>query len=262
MNWGKNFVLLETLRRDKENSHNLLFAEPLDIITCSSPAGIKKCFRRMEQYRQEGFFVAGFFSYELGYFLEEALNQYCPEQNYPLLWFGVYRKPSRPKVSSPENQGAHFTFSSPALSENYSSYKKNILKIKTRIANGETYQINYTSRYNFNFTGNIFDFYSQLKQHQQVSYSALINYDGHSILSLSPELFFRIDKNRNIKVKPMKGTASIGTPSGWLQNDVKNTSENVMIVDLLRNDLGRICKPGTVRVRELFGVETYARMAT
>jgi len=257
MNRGKNFVLLETLRRDKDNSHNLLFTEPLDVITCSSPSGIKKCFRRMEHYRQEGFFLAGFFSYELGYFLEDALNQYCPKLNYPLLWFGVYRKPCQPKVSAPENQGTHYTFSSPTLSENYSYYKKNILKIKTRIANGETYQINYTSRYDFNFTGNIFDFYSRLKQHQQVSYSALINYDGNSILSLSPELFFRIDKNRNIKVKPMKGTASIGTPSGWLQNDVKNTSENVMIVDLLRNDLGRICKPGTVRVRELFGVETY-----
>lgn len=257
MNWGKNFVLLETLRRDKDNSQNLLFAEPLDVITCVSPRGIRKCFRRMEQYRQDGFFLAGFFSYELGYFLEDTLNQYCPDRHYPLLWFGVYRKPCKPQSSFPEKKDPHFTFSTPVLSENYSHYKKNIHKIKTCIANGETYQINYTSRLHFNFIGNIFDFYNRLKHHQQVSYSALVNYHGNSILSLSPELFFRIDKNRNIKVKPMKGTAPIGTPSGWLQTDIKNTSENVMIVDLLRNDLGRICKPGTVRVRELFGVETY-----
>jgi len=252
-----NFVLLETLRRDKDNSHNLLFTEPLDIITCSSPSGIKKCFRKMEHYRQKGYYLAGFFSYELGYFLEDVLNQYCPQNNYPLLWFGVYREPCQPKACFPENPDTHYTFSSPALAENYAHYKKNILKIKTCIARGDTYQINYTSRYHFNFTGNIFDFYNQLKQRQKVSYSALIHYQGHRIISLSPELFFRIDKKQNIKVKPMKGTAPIGTPSEWLQKDVKNTSENVMIVDLLRNDLGRICKPGTVKVRELFGVETY-----
>ena len=257
MNWEENYVLLETLRRDQDNTQNYFFANPLSTITCSSPSGIKKCFRDMEHYRQEGYFLAGFFSYELGYFLEDALNQYCPKTNYPLLWFGVYREPCKPKACFLENRGTHYTFSLPLLAEKYSSYKKHILKIKTCLTRGETYQINYTSRYNFNFVGNIFDFYNQLKHHQKVSYSALINYHGHSIISLSPELFFRIDKNRNIKVKPMKGTAPLGTPAGWLQTDVKNTSENVMIVDLLRNDLGRICKPGTVRVRELFGIETY-----
>ncbi|MDP2852650.1 MAG: aminodeoxychorismate synthase component I [Smithellaceae bacterium] len=257
MNWEKNYVLLETLRRDQDNTQNFFFANPLDTITCSSPSGIQKCFRKMESYRQEGYFLAGFFSYELGYFLEDTLNQYCPKTNYPLLWFGVYQEPCNPKACFLENRGTNYTFSSPVLAEKYSSYKRNIAKIKTCLAQGETYQINYTSRYNFNFIGNIFDFYNQLKHHQKVSYSALINYHGNSIISLSPELFFRIDKNRNIKVKPMKGTAPIGTPPGWLQKDIKNTSENVMIVDLLRNDLGRICKSGTVRVRELFGVETY-----
>jgi para-aminobenzoate synthetase / 4-amino-4-deoxychorismate lyase len=260
MNCGNNYILLETLRRDYDNSQNFLFTDPLYIITCSSPSAVKQCFRQMERYRENGYYLAGFFSYELGYYLEDALNQCCPKQNYPLLWFGVYNKPVKTKASFLKSQNTCYHFSTPTLAEKYPQYKKSILKIKSCIANGETYQINYTSRYDFNLIGNILDFYSQLKKNQKVSYSALINHNGNYIISLSPELFFRIDKNRNIKVKPMKGTASIDTPSGWLQKDAKNTSENVMIVDLLRNDLGRICKSGSVKVSELFGVEEYGTL--
>ncbi|HLZ18486.1 MAG TPA: chorismate-binding protein, partial [Smithellaceae bacterium] len=136
-------------------------------------------------------------------------------------------------------------------------YRQAISTIKDLIARGETYQINYTTKYLFDFDGNVFDFYATLKSRQKVSYAALISFGGNFAVSLSPELFFRIDRWRKITVKPMKGTATIDTPPGWLSRDSKNTSENVMIVDLLRNDLGRICKPGSVKVQELFTVEEY-----
>lgn len=257
MGWGNNFVLLETLRQDEYNSQNLLFAEPIDIITCHQKTELQKCFKKIDNYLQEGFYLAGFMAYELGYVLEEALNQYGQKQDYPLIWLGVYNKPC--KLTRPVTNSANtkYYLSPPALIINYDEYEKHIEKIKHFISWGETYQINYTSRYKFNFIGNVFEFYAQLKAKQKVSYSALINYSNNFIISLSPELFFRIDRNRKITVKPMKGTAPIGTPSGWLREDVKNTSENVMIVDLLRNDLGRICKPGTVKVQELFAVEEY-----
>lgn len=257
MNWGKNFVLLETLRKDKENSQNFLFTDPLDVITCHKPSDLQKCFQQMERYREMGYYLAGFFAYELGYFLEDVLNQYCPKHNYPLLWFGVYNEPVKRLPSAFKNQNTHYCTSAPILAVNYPQYEKAISKIKNCIASGETYQINYTSRYDFNVIGNLFDFHNQLKKNQKVSYSALVNYDGNFIISLSPELFFRIDSKQNITVKPMKGTAPAGTSLNWLRQDIKNTSENIMIVDLLRSDLGRICLPGSVKVKKLFDVEKY-----
>ncbi len=257
MNWGDNFVLLETLRRDKDNKQNLLFTNPVDIIECRHQNKIKLCFRKMEKYLQEGFYLAGFFSYELGYYLEEAFGRNLPPSAYPLIWFGVYRKPKRQAAAAPPSGDNPFFLSMPTLAVKPAAYKQTIGKIKNLIGLGETYQINYTSKYFFEFFGNIFYFYQSLKANQQVSYSALINSGGNYIISLSPELFFRVDKQRKITVRPMKGTAPVNTPAAWLREDAKNTSENVMIVDLLRNDLGRICKPGTVAVRELFAVEQY-----
>ncbi|MEN6487696.1 MAG: bifunctional anthranilate synthase component I family protein/class IV aminotransferase, partial [Smithella sp.] len=177
--------------------------------------------------------------------------------DYPLMWFGVYNKPRRlikPFISGNNDQ---YYLSTPILAINKNGYGKNINKIKEHIGNGDTYQINYTTKYKFRFIGDIFAFYNRLKENQTVSYTALINYNNNYIISLSPELFFRTDKNRLISVKPMKGTADRDLPSAWLSQDEKNTSENVMIVDLLRNDLGRICQSGTVKVSRLFEVEEY-----
>ncbi|MEE9911516.1 MAG: chorismate-binding protein [Deltaproteobacteria bacterium] len=257
MNSDQAIVCLETLRKDEDNSQNLFFAGPAAVITCRQPADLPKCFRQMEYYRRRGYYLAGFLAYELGYFLEETLNPHCPTCDYPLLWLGVYHKPIRRLPRSPERETGHFYLSEPKLGIDFRQYKRAINKIKDCITRGETYQINYTSHCDFNFIGDIDHFYNCLKDNQRVSYSALIHYAGNHIISLSPELFFRIDKKRNIMVKPMKGTAPPETSADWLQNDMKNTSENVMIVDLLRNDLGRICLSGSVKVKKLFEVERY-----
>lgn len=260
MNWGTNYVLLETLRKDKDNKQNYLFTDPVTIISCRQRSELKKCFRQVQRYLQKGFYLAGFLAYELGYLLEESLSQYGQHEDYPLIWLGVYNKPDKYTATVNASSDKCYYLSAPVVATDYIQYKKNILKIKELIGRGDTYQINYTSKCHFNFAGDIFAFYRELKANQQVSYSALINYNGNYIISLSPELFFRVDKNQNITVKPMKGTAPTGTSPGWLQADSKNISENVMIVDLLRNDLGRICKHGTVKVQELFTVEEYATL--
>lgn len=257
MNLINNIVLLETLRRDKDNSRNFLFANPVEVITCRKPSDLQMCFRQMEDRREKGFYLAGFFAYELGYFLEESLHRYCPKTDYPLLWFGVYPEPLHRLPQDDQHENQPFFFSQPRLAIDFRQYEKAIRKIKTCIARGETYQINFTSRYDFDFIGNIDGFYERLKQTQKVSYSALIHFDGHVIISLSPELFFRVDGKGNILVKPMKGTSSLSASSRWLSHDEKNKSENIMIVDLLRNDLGRICLPGSVKVKKLFEVEKY-----
>ncbi len=254
---GKNFVLLETLRRDKDNFQNLLFTDPVDIITCYQKNDILHAFRKIDDYRQKGFYVAGFLAYELGYLLEDVLNRHHQQQDYPLMWFGVYNQPRRlAKPLIPGNNDKYY-LSRPILATNESEYGKNINKIKEHIGSGDTYQINYTTKYKFKFIGDIFSFYCRLKENQKVSYTAVINHDNNYIISLSPELFFRTDKNHLISVKPMKGTAGKDLPADWLPQDEKNTSENVMIVDMLRNDLGRLCLPGTVKVSRLFDVEEY-----
>jgi len=261
MIWKNSFVLLETLRRDKDNYRNFLFSNPADIITCASPAEIEKCLQKMEAYRQKGSYLAGFFSYELGYFLDDSLAKYSPKINYPLLWFGVFDQPREPKSAALEKTHGDYYLTEPTLAASFASYQGKIRKIKNCIARGETYQINYTTHYDFDFFGDVVSFYNNLKAQQKVSYAALMNYNSDQfIISISPELFFRIDDRKNIMVKPMKGTAPLGTPKRWLKQDVKNTSENVMIVDLLRNDLGRICLPGSVKVKKLFAVENYATL--
>jgi len=256
MNWDTDFVLLETLRKDQLNKQNLLFTHPLDVITCHRKKDVAASFRKMEKYLQEGFYLAGFFAYELGYALEETFGKTDSSLSYPLLWFGVFEKPFRKAAFLPESRNSYY-LSEPKLQTNRTDYRQAVATIKNLITGGETYQINYTTKYDFNFAGSVFDFYTTLKSRQKVSYSALLSFGGNYVLSLSPELFFRIDRSRKITVKPMKGTATVDTPPDWLSRDPKNTSENVMIVDLLRNDLGRICKPGSVKVRELFTVEEY-----
>ncbi|MCX7911273.1 MAG: chorismate-binding protein, partial [Endomicrobia bacterium] len=142
-------------------------------------------------------------------------------------------------------------------------YIKTIQKIKEYISYGDTYQVNYTIKTKFNFSGSILGFYSFLKQNQKVSYSSFIKTKDFSILSFSPELFFK--KNDNfVIVKPMKGTISRGKniiedkiQIKKLKNSIKNRAENVMIVDLLRNDLGKISEYGKVQTKKLFEIEKY-----
>lgn len=142
-------------------------------------------------------------------------------------------------------------------------YSKNISKIKEYICAGDVYQINFTGRYRFTFDGSPLSLYKALKSKQRVSYSAYIRAAGQDILCLSPELFFSI-KGQHIVTRPMKGTMPRGRTqhedqhvAESLRRDSKNRAENVMIVDLLRNDLGRLCQIGSVTVPKLFTIEKY-----
>lgn len=142
-------------------------------------------------------------------------------------------------------------------------YRQNIARIKECIAAGDTYQVNYTLKQQVPCRGSAAALYRTLRRNQRVSYAAWLNLGGEHILSLSPELFLRRQGN-HCTVRPMKGTSRRGlTPAddarraAALPRDEKNRSENVMIVDLLRNDLGRICLPGTVETLELFTLESY-----
>ena len=138
-------------------------------------------------------------------------------------------------------------------------------RIHAYIQAGDSYQINYTYRLRFDAYGSPLDLYRCLRERQPVPYGALIGLpDGSAVLSLSPELFVRHSQGR-LQAQPMKGTAPAGTPNGpddaalsaALSSDPKNRAENVMIVDLLRNDFGRVAQAGSVSVPKLFEVERF-----
>ena len=141
-------------------------------------------------------------------------------------------------------------------------YNAAIEKVKDYIAQGRTYQVNYTMRLNSDFNGDEWNFFLTLAQTQN-KYAAYIDTGRYVICSASPELFFKLDGER-IFSHPMKGTVKRGrtteedsVQSQWLHNSIKNRAENVMIVDMVRNDLGRIAEIGSVHVPELFKVEKY-----
>jgi len=144
-------------------------------------------------------------------------------------------------------------------------FTRAIERIRDYIAAGDTYQVNYTYRIRFDAFGSIYALYARLRARQPVPYGALIGLpDGRAVLSLSPELFVRHDAGR-LLARPMKGTAPASgdakldaVRSTALAADPKNRAENLMIVDLLRNDLGRIARTGSVGVPALFEVRRYS----
>jgi len=148
-----------------------------------------------------------------------------------------------------------------------SDYIAQVEQIREHIRAGDVYQINHTFKQHFDFSGSPLALFAHLRQKQRAQYGALIATGNHHILSLSPELFIESDtkaRGMTVRTRPMKGTAARNanpvhdqTHKHWLRHDDKSKAENLMIVDLLRNDLGRIALVGSVNVTDLFTVETY-----
>ena len=218
------------------------------------------CLREIEAHTVRGSYAAGFLSYEAAAAMDGALQVHPPKE-VPLLWFGIYDRfeDFGPPTSSPD--AFHMDPWNPSVSTR--NYRKAIAQIKQYIRHGDTYQVNYTLRLNSMFRGDPWDFFVSLHQAQRSDYSAYIHLGRHHICCVSPELFFSLQSGR-ITCKPMKGTAKRGYTLAedrqleqWLALSTKNRAENVMIVDMIRNDLGRISETGSVRVEKLFSVEKY-----
>ncbi|WP_456434356.1 aminodeoxychorismate synthase component I [Thermosulfuriphilus sp.] len=263
----KPFVFLDTIKKDSENRRSLLFKAPVREIQIFSDRDLKA----LEEALAEGLWVAGYLNYEFGYLLEPRLGPLATGLKGPLGWFGAFEAPEIlppgeiPFWGSEESLGSEesFEISEPEANISLEDYILAINQIKEFVASGDTYQVNFTFKLKFSYWGSPFSLYMRLRRHQPVSYAALI-FDGQGhILSLSPELFFRCQDKR-IWSRPMKGTAPRGRTldedeaiSRNLRKDPKNRAENVMIVDLIRNDLSRICQRASVYVPRLFEVERY-----
>ncbi|MBC1561871.1 aminodeoxychorismate synthase component I [Listeria booriae] len=242
------------------NGKTQLFSSPEAIIQTDNIEEVTERMQQVEQAIDLGYYVAGYVGYEAAPAFNKHLQTFAPGK-MPLLWFGVFREmrevaqSEAPILQPPKLDWQPTT--------DYASYAKGIHFIRDQIAAGNTYQTNYTIRLESAFAEDDENFYEQLKVAQQADYSAYLSTGRFHILSASPELFFHW-KDGVIKTKPMKGTARRGMTQrddakarDWLSASAKNQAENVMIVDLLRNDLGQIAKPGTVKVPHLFDVERY-----
>jgi para-aminobenzoate synthetase/4-amino-4-deoxychorismate lyase len=249
---------------------SLLYQAPERIVVAREPSEVDAALADIEAGLAQGLHAAGFFAYELGYCLEPKLAALMPQdRRQPLLWMGLYREPRRFREADTRSwldahggQGPS-SISALELSWTRDEYADAFVKVQDYIAAGDVYQINLTLKYLFAFSGDPVALYAALRRKQRVEYGALIAAGDFNVLSLSPELFFR-RQGKQVTSRPMKGTAPRGRNpredarlKTWLTVDEKQRAENLMIVDLLRNDLGRIAKIGTVEVTDLFTVETY-----
>ncbi len=271
-----------------------LFTAPVHVCAAWQAAEIPALFRELESAVATGLSAAGFFSYECGNCFEPKAAMHPSHEGQPLAWFGIYERghafdheagafldgePPELERFRGGRAGAEEGTSQPepapeiaaefALTE--AEYAQRIAAIHELIGAGDVYQLNFTAPFHIEAQGSIAAHYARLRARQPVEYGAFLHWQrGRHILSFSPELFFRIE-NRGptlrIVTRPMKGTARRGRTTRedreiaeWLRNDPKNRSENVMIVDLLRNDLGRVAQTGTVHADRLFDVERYATL--
>ena len=267
------FILLDdslTATAPGAAGRTLLFERPERIIAAYRPSEVEAGLDAIIEGLERGLHAAGFFAYEFGYCLEPKLNELLPgDRKQPLFWIGLFREPRRFNDAETrawlDANGAleRSTISDLQLSWTRERYTSAFEEVQDLIAAGDVYQINLTLKYRFAFSGDAVALYAALRRKQRVQYGALISAGDFHVLSLSPELFFRREC-KHVTSRPMKGTAPRGrTPredarlKTWLTVDDKQRAENLMIVDLLRNDLGRIAKIGSVEVTDLFTVETY-----
>jgi len=238
-----------------------LFRRPNSIISCRRVGEVLACLDEAERAVARGHHVAGFITYEAASAFDDALVT-RPPGDLPLMWFGVYGRPET--IATLPECNCHsvpLCTWEPEMAE--AAYLSAVERIRQYIAEGHTYQVNLTQRLHSNVRVDPYAFFRSLYRSQPVPYAAYLNLGRYVICSLSPELFFRLQERRIVS-RPMKGTAPRGRwweederQAAWLAGSPKNRAENAMIVDMIRNDLGRIAEKGSVEVEEVFRVERY-----
>lgn len=245
-----------------------ILTSPIDTIKVNRYSDVENAFKKIEEYSKK-YYLAGYFSYELGYYFERSSFKTKEKFPYPLISLCVFKEIST--FDHKTGGGSDFRVDNLRLNFSRSAYLRKISRIKKHILDGDTYQANFTGKYLFDFSGDAFSFYRDLRERQNVPYGAFCKFGskvlaesgGEYVISLSPELFFRRDGSA-ICSKPMKGTIERGkdiiedkAKVSELKKSTKEAAGNLMIVDLIRNDLGKISRTGSVRVSSLFEIERY-----
>ncbi|MCT8159002.1 aminodeoxychorismate synthase component I [Pseudoruegeria sp. SHC-113] len=239
------------------------FAAPARMIVAWEPEEVPAALQALGAASRAGLWLAGYASYELGYLLMPKLADRLPsDRDTPLLAFGAF--PATPQGALGAEPAGALAPLAPVWSAD--RYGQAFTQVRNYIGAGDIYQANLTFPIQSQTEADPMALYQRLAARQPVRHGAYVDFGiGPKILSRSPELFFRTDASGRIETRPMKGTIARGeTPEAdaanraWLAESEKNRAENLMIVDLLRNDISRIAEVGSVKVPDLFTIETYA----
>ena len=231
-------------------------------LVATSPDDVAPVLAEVERATASGAWAFGYVSYEAARGLDPALPVHEPVAGLPLAWFGIGPPPMTvPVVEPPSPRGYtagpwHCAWTAP-------EHRRAVRAVRDRIAAGDTYQVNLTTRMSAPVSGSLEDFYAELALAQQGAYHAYLDLGRFAIAGASPELFFEL-RGRDLVMRPMKGTAPRGaTPAADarlardLRTSEKDRAENIMIVDLVRNDLARVAATGSVAVTALCRLERY-----
>jgi para-aminobenzoate synthetase/4-amino-4-deoxychorismate lyase len=256
------FVLLDDAR-EQDASPARLYTHPVEILTANSSDEIEALLISLRHARRDGLHAAGFFGYESG---GHFLPNVTPAAGGLLAWFGLFRDfqtvPTDVLPSLlPDPKGLWLSELRPCISR--ADYGRAFAAVQEYIHAGDIYQANLTFPLNADYAGDPLALYAALRQRASAGYGGVIWTGETHYLSFSPELFFAL-KDKRVTTKPMKGTAKRqfdldkdAEVAELLRTDPKQRAENLMIVDLLRNDLSRVCRAGSVAVPSLFHIESY-----
>ena len=253
-----SYVFLE----DSTTQSRRFYDEPLFSIVASQPNEVGGAFDKIIQALSDGLYVAGYASYELGYVLEKKLQKKLPNlRGFPLVNFAAFQRVRYDYKPQNYHEEKCFIEVVPTCTEE--QYTKTFKKVMNYINSGEVYQLNLTFPMEGEYSGDPINLYDILIRQQPVKYGGIVALGNPVVLSLSPELFFSCN-GTEIKTSPMKGTIRRGNTKKedrelieLMSSDEKSRAENLMIVDLLRNDLSKISVPGSVKVTDLFKIETF-----
>lgn len=264
------FLLLDDARQQGASPARL-YQAPHDVVVAHRVDEVLPALERIAALQVAGAHLAGYFAYEAGLALEPRLAPLAARRGGaagPLVWFGAFAEYMQiaaadvPDWLAAQARGpAQVGPLDPALSPG--GYARAFAEMQARIAAGDIYQANLTFPLSGSFRGDPLALYAAARPAAGAGYGGVL-FDGtHWLLSFSPELFFA-ERGGAVIVKPMKGTRPRGRDAAQdiqlrdeLANSEKDRAENLMIVDLLRNDLSRVAQPGSVKVDHPFAVESY-----
>lgn len=258
----------EVVLDDGQTGKATSYAHPSRVITAREPAEVPAALAAMQASLDAGHHLAGYFAYELGLVLEPSLQRRLPTtRTLPLLWFAQFDAP--PRELAPGDADALWpgerAYMTPLkFAWDRATYHQRFAAVMAAIRAGDIYEANLSMRARFRLTGNAAALYAQLRKRARAPYGAFVDDGEHQLLSLSPEMFFALQADGTLISRPMKGTAPRAADAArdlalreGLRNSAKERAENLMIVDLLRNDLGKIATTGSVEVSRLFAIEAY-----
>lgn len=262
------FVLLDDAR-EAGAGPALLYRTPVGTITTDDPDQVRPSLARLREALAAGLHVAGLLSYEAGYCLEDRLVPWRappPRDAAPMLWFGLFEQCTEiptEEVTAILPPASAAWASPPVPRIGRTAYCEAVARVKRHIAEGDIYQANLTFAADVHCSGDPLALYALLRARARAGHGGIVFTGANWLLSFSPELFFALGDGL-LTARPMKGTAPRSADPDEdraaavaLAQDAKQRAENLMIVDLLRNDAARVSRPGTVTVPELFTVEHY-----